>query len=82
METEQNMSPEPQEPEMQAEYDLPGGQRGRHAHFPKLARAVVLAPDVAAVFPDADAVNTALQMLAKTARQSVKAEPGLEQGAA
>ena len=82
METEQKMSPKPQEPERRAEYDFPGGQRGRHAHFPKMTRAVVLAPDVAAVFPDADAVNTALRLLAKTARQSVKAEPGQEQEAA
>lgn len=68
------------EPEMRDHYDFTGGQRGRYAgSFPKTAHAVVLAPDVAAVFPDADAVNEALRMLVKAARQSAKTEPGAEQ---
>lgn len=70
------------EPEMRTEYDSSKGQRGRYAgSSPKMAHAVVLAPDVAAVFPDADSVNEALRMLVKTARQSVT-EPGEEQEAA
>ena len=68
---------------MRPEYDFTGGQRGRYAHlFSKTARAVVLAPDVAAVFPDAASVNAALRLLVKAARQSVDAEPGDERKAA
>lgn len=74
------MTEDKMEPEMRAEYDFTGGQRGRYAHlFPKAARAVVLAPDVATVFPDAASVNAALRMLVDTARQSVNAEPGAGQ---
>ena len=67
------------EPEMRIEYDFTGGQRGRYAGSSlKMARAVVLVPDVAEVFPDAASVNEALRMLVKAARQSIKAEPGRE----
>ena len=77
------MSENKQEPEMRDEYDFTGGQRGRYAHlFPKTARAVVLAPDVAAVFPDAASVNEALRLLVKAARRSVDTEPGTEREAA
>lgn len=76
-------APEPRETEMRDHYDFTGGQRGRYAgSSPKMARAVVLAPDVAAVFPDAESVNEALRMLVKAARQSIKAEPGEEREAA
>ncbi len=76
MDSKQEVPLEAEEPEMRAEYDFTGGQRGRYAHmFPRIARAVVLAPDVAAVFPDADSVNEALRLLVKAARQSVT-EPG------
>jgi hypothetical protein len=34
---------------------------------------VTLAPDVAAAFPDADAVNEALRLLLKTAKKVVQA---------
>ena len=74
---------EPKETEMRDHYDFAGGQRGRYAYlFSETAHAVVLAPDVAAVFPDVASVNEALRMLVKTARQSVNAEPGREQEAA
>lgn len=68
-------APKPKETEMRDHYDFTGGQRGRYAgSSPKMAHAVVLAPDVAAVFPDAASVNEALRMLVKAARQSVSAE--------
>ena len=71
------------EPEMRTEYDFKAGQRGRYAgSSPKMVRAVVLAPDVAEVFPDAASVNEALRMLVKAARQSIKVEPGEEREAA
>ncbi len=41
-------------------------------------RMVVLSPDVAAVFPDADAVNAALRTLVQTALASGQAAPGRE----
>ena len=78
MDSEQETT-EPKEIEMRDHYDFTGGQRGRYADlFPKTARAVVLAPDVAEVFPDAASVNEALRMLVKAARQSVEAEPNGE----
>jgi hypothetical protein len=48
--------------EMQAEYDFRGGIRGKYAsRYP----VVVLDPDVAAGFEDAEAVNAALRALLK-----------------
>lgn len=41
-------------------------------------RMVVLSPDVAAVFPDADSVNAALRTLMQTAPASGRAAPGRE----
>lgn len=83
MDNVQQAPPEPQEPQMRAEYDFIGGQRGRYAHlFPKTARAVALAPDVAAVSPDTDSVNAARHLLVKVARQSVQTEPDNEREAA
>ena len=73
------MTEDEQEAGMQPEYGFTGGQRGRCTHvFSKTARAVVLAPDVAAVFPDAASANAALRLLVKAARQGVDAEPGDE----
>jgi len=54
------------EPEMRAKYSFKGGQRGRYAHlFPQKPHWIVLSPDMAAVFPDSDAVNEALRTLVK-----------------
>lgn len=56
--------------DMQQEYDFSNGIRGKYAgRFPKDAVMVLLAPDVAAAFPDADSVNEALRLLLKTAAQ-------------
>lgn len=64
---------EADEPEMQAHYSFKGGQRGRYAHlFPQQPHLVVLSPDVAAVFPDSDAVNEALRTLVKAMQGSVQ----------
>jgi hypothetical protein len=61
-------------PEMRDEYDFSGGQRGKYAEsFAEGSNVIVLAPDVAAVFGDADSVNEALRLLAKTARESQRA---------
>ena len=54
--------------ELAPEYDpelIRRGTRGKYAaQYPPGATAVVLEPDVAAVFPDATAVNDALRALA------------------
>jgi hypothetical protein len=51
--------------EMRAEYDFSEGQRGKYAaRFKEGAIVVVLEPDVAAVFPNSEAVNAALRKVA------------------
>jgi len=56
---------------MRPEYDMRGGVRGKYAgRFKKDVVMVPLAPDVAAAFPDADAVNEALRGVIKAARKT------------
>lgn len=56
---------------MRREYDMHGGARGKYAgRFKKDVVMVPLAPDVAAAFPDADAVNEALRILLRAARKA------------
>jgi hypothetical protein len=51
--------------DMRAEYDFSGGVRGKYARrFAEGSNVVVLAPDVARVFKDSEAVNEALRRLA------------------
>ena len=58
---------------MRSEYDMRGGVRGKYAdRFPRDAVMVTLAPDVAAAFPDAAAVNEALRLLLNTAKKVSK----------
>lgn len=55
------------EPEMRAEYDFTGGVRGKYAaRFRRGTNLVLLDPDVAATFQDAEAVNRALRALLST----------------
>jgi hypothetical protein len=59
--------------EMRAEYDFSSAVRGKHVkRFPRDVVMVTLAPDVAAAFPDADAVNEALRVLLKAAKKASK----------
>jgi hypothetical protein len=52
------------EPEILPEYDFSGGVRGKYAgRFHAGSNVVLLAPDVAAVFPNSEAVNNALRSL-------------------
>ena len=61
------------EPEMKAEYDFSQGVRGKYAaRFAEGSNVIVLDPDVAEVFSDARAVNEALRLLARSARESQK----------
>ena len=58
---------------MREEYDFSGGVRGKYAaRFAKGANVVVLDPDVAEVFPDAEAVNRALRLLAASVPKKAK----------
>jgi len=58
---------------MRPEYDFSNAVRGKYAgRIRQDAVMVVLAPDVAKVFPDADAVNEALRLLMKTAQNASK----------
>jgi hypothetical protein len=57
------------DPEMLAEYDFSKGVRGRFAkRYAEGTNIVVLAPDVAAAFPDSQSVNEALRVLVRIAR--------------
>jgi hypothetical protein len=59
--------------ELRPEYDLSqlleGGVRGKYAdRYREGTNLVLLAPDVAAVFPDEEAVNEALRLVAQLAK--------------
>ncbi len=55
---------------MRPEYDMTGGIRGKYARrFKGDVMMVPIAPDVAAAFPTAEAVNEALRVLLKAAKK-------------
>jgi hypothetical protein len=57
---------------MQPEYDFSGGEQGKYlARYREGTNVVLLDPDVAAVFPDAAAVNRTLRLLVNVARSQV-----------
>ena len=61
---------------MRPEYDFSGGVRGRfYKEYMKGTNVVLLEPDVAEVFPDSQAVNTALRALAEIAKRQTKIKP-------
>ena len=58
--------------ELRREYDFSGGVRGKYAkRYAEGTNIVVLAPDVAKAFPNADAVNRALRGLMEIAGRIV-----------
>jgi hypothetical protein len=60
---------------MRAEYDFSKGVRGKYAQrFRERTNVVVLAPEVAEMFPDSAAVNDALKALVEI----VKRRPALK----
>jgi hypothetical protein len=62
------------EPDLREEYDFSEGVRGKYAsRFAKGSNVIVLDPDVAEVFGDAKAVNEALRLLARSAKESQRA---------
>jgi hypothetical protein len=61
------------DPDMLDQYDFSKGVRGKYAkRYAEGTNVVLLAPDVAAVFPDAESVNEALRSLVQIARKSAK----------
>lgn len=59
--------------DMRPEYDFSGGVRGKHYQTSQPSNNVVLLdPDVAAHFKDAQSVNHALRLLIQLAGQEVK----------
>lgn len=56
--------------------DFSGGVRGKYAaRFAEGTNVVVLAPDVAEVFPDSLAVNEALRTFVRISAKTVQAKP-------
>jgi hypothetical protein len=56
--------------EMLREYDFSQGVRGKYAQrYARGSNVVVLDPDVAKVFPNAEAVNSSLRSLAEIIRR-------------
>ena len=71
MSSEKDRGPEP---DMREEYDFSAGVRGKYAgRFAEGSNVIVLDPDVAEVFGDGKAVNEALRLLARSARDSQRA---------
>lgn len=65
-----------QDKEMLPEYDFSKGIRGKYARqFKAGTNMIVLAPDVAKIFPDSDAVNETLRAVAKIVMRSKKRQP-------
>jgi hypothetical protein len=59
------------------EYDFSRGVRGKYAQcYAEGTNVVVLAPDVAAAFPDAASVNEALRALLRIADRQVRKSAG------
>ncbi len=65
------------EPNRLDEYDFSQGVRGKYAdRFSRGTNLVLLSPDVAAAFPDAESVNEALRVLVQVANRGVKKAAG------
>ena len=59
--------------EMRVHYDFSGGVRGKYAaRYEQGTNVVVLAPDVAEVFPDSIAVNEALRTLVRMSAKTLR----------
>jgi hypothetical protein len=59
------------------EYDFRGGVRGKYAkRFSEGTNVVVLAPDVAKLFPDSESVNRALRACGEIVRIRGRAKSG------
>ncbi len=64
-----------QDGEMRSHYDFSAGERGKYAaRYAEGTNVVVLAPDVAAMFPDSIAVNEALRTFVRMSARTVRAK--------
>jgi hypothetical protein len=60
---------------MRDHYDFSGGVRGKYAaRYAEGTNVIVLAPDVAEVFPDSVAVNEALRTFIRMSAKTVRAK--------
>ena len=63
---------QPDDDELLEEYDFSNGVRGKYTQrYAAGSNVVILDPDLAELFPNSEAVNDALRMLVKLARQTV-----------
>jgi hypothetical protein len=61
------------DPDMLDDYDFSQGVRGKYVErFAEGSNVVVLSPDIAEIFPDSEAVNTALRLLVEVAGRSTR----------
>jgi len=68
-----NRKPKPKTDEMRSEYDFSQGVRGKHfQQYMQSSNVVILEPDVATTFPNAEAVNDALRGLMRVAKRSTE----------
>ena len=68
-----------QNDEMRSHYDFSGGVRGKYAaRYAEGPSVIVLAPDVAEMFPDSIAVNEALRTLVRMSAKTVRAKSPLK----
>lgn len=66
----------PDKETMRHHYDFSGGVRGRYAaRYEQGTNVVVLAPDVAEMFPDSIAVNEALRTLVRMSAKTLRPKP-------
>lgn len=70
------------DPDLLPEYDFSKGVRGKYYdRVRQSSNVVILDPDVAEAFPNAEAVNGALRVLASVARRARAAKPGAKSSA-
>ncbi len=68
---------QPDDDEMLEEYDFSNGVRGKYAQrFAAGSNIIILDPDLVELFPNSAAVNNALRMLVRLARQTVHDSTG------
>ena len=66
------MSQEPEDDDLEPEYDFTGTVRGKYfERYQQGSNVVLLDPDVAQAFRDSEAVNRALRLLLDLAKQEV-----------
>jgi hypothetical protein len=66
-----NPRSKPKSDEMRSEYDFSQGVRGKYfQRYMQSSNVVVLEPDVASAFPNAEAVNDALRGLMRVAQRT------------